>query len=179
MKPVLRRFMRLPAPLGGVAMYLGERALEGHTLAPYLTGLGVALLAMPLVLLLWNRAGGDRMALTLEALPIGLFLLAALLYLAARKFPDADPGVDLLTWGWVLSLLLGVFPYLFVELSLWSQGHPELPLRGRLARAVEGGLALGLLLSVAVTLNFVFDRLNWQWDLAFFKTAEPSAAALE
>ncbi|MCZ6842607.1 MAG: Gldg family protein [SAR324 cluster bacterium] len=179
MSPVLRRFVRLPAPLGGVAMYLGERALEGHPLAPYLTALGVALLVITLVLLLWSRAGGDRVALTLEAIPVGFFLLAALLYLVAREFPHAVLGYDLLTWGWVLSLLLGVFPYLFVELSLWSQGHPELPLRGRLARAVEGGLALGLLLSVAVTLNFAFDRLDWQWDLAFFKTAEPSDATLE
>lgn len=182
MNQALHRFTRLPVLPAGVLIYAGERALAAHPVGPYLTALGLLLLAACPAALWWTRRGGERGALALEALPLALFLLAALLYLAGLALPA---GVRegalhwLLTWGWALSLLLGAFPFLFVELSLWSQGHPERPGRARLSRAVEAGLLLGLLLCLIVTLNFAFHRLGWQWDLAYFKTARPSAATLE
>ena len=175
------RWLRLLlAVCGGVLIFLGERTLAAHQAGPVLTGVGLALLVVLPLLVAWQRRGAARGALALEAAPAALFLLAALLYLAGLAIPQAEAvgrhWHGIVTWAWALTLLLGLFPFLFVEMSLWSQGHSQAPAPDRLRRALEAGLQLGLVLCLVVALNFVFNRLEWRWDLAYFKTTEPSSA---
>lgn len=179
------RWLRpLFALLGGVLMVLGERVLAAYeSVAPTLTGLGAVLIVLLLGLVMLQRMGSPRPALLLESVPAGLFILSVIFYLAGLTVLEASAAsglwIGLLTWGWVLSLLLGLFSFLFIEISLWSQGYPEKPETTRLLRALHAGLFLGLTLCLVVTLNFNFNRLDWQWDLAYFKPATPSAATLE
>ena len=175
------RWLRpLLAVCGGVLIFLGERTLVAHQAGPVLTGVGLALLVVLPLLVVWQRRGAPRGGLALEAAPAALFLLAALLYLAGLAIPRAEAAgrhwYGIVTWAWALALLLGLFPFLFVEISLWSQGFSQTPAPARLRRALESGLQLGLVLCLVVTLNFVFNRLEWRWDLAYFKTTEPSGA---
>ena len=178
------RWLRLLlAVCGGVLIFLGERTLAAHQAGPVLMGVGLALLVVLPLLVAWQRRGAARGALALEAAPAALFLLAALLYLAAQAIPQAEAAGrhwrGIVTWAWALTLLLGLFPFLFVEMSLWSQGHSQAPAPERLRRALEAGLSLGLVLCLVVALNFVFNRLEWRWDLAYFKTTDPSSATMQ
>ena len=179
------RWLRpLLAVLGGALMVLGERVLAAYEfVAPYLTGLGVALIVLLFGLVIFQRKDAPRPVRMLEAAPAGLFVLSVLFYLTdlivLAASADSAHWHGLLTWCWVLALLLGLFPFLLVEASLWGQGYPDKPEQTRLWRAVEAGLFLSLTLCLVITLNFIFNRLDWQWDLAYFKPARPSAATLE
>lgn len=179
------RWLRpLLAVLGGTMMVLGERVLAAYqSVGPYATGAGVALLVLLFALVLRQRRGAARAAFLLEAVPAALFLISAAFYLGGMIALESSAANSqwhgLMTWGWALTLLLGLFPFLLVEISLWSQGYPDAPEPTRLMRALQAGLFLGLTLCLVVTLNFIFSRLDWQWDLAYFKPARPSPATLE
>jgi hypothetical protein len=84
-----------------------------------------------------------------------------------------------LGWAWALTLVAGAILYLFVELAWAAQAGAPRQEGRRLRRARDAGISLALLLLLVVTLNFVFNRLSWQWDLGYFHAALPSGATKE
>ena len=184
----------LLAPAGGLLVLFGERILPGSPFSPYLDGLGVLLL---LAALLWcviraTKRGAppeERHMWWRAAAPYALFVASATLYFVALNFAApyfAERGsagdVDwaaLAQWGWVLSLLAGVVLYVFLELALLAQRRVPRPDARRIGRAAAAGVSLALLLLLLVSLNFIFARLPWQWNLAYFKTTRPSEATRE
>ena len=188
MTPALLRFRPVLAPAAGILLFLGERLWGATPARPFLAVLAIALL---LAALAWDppgrmrrSPGGSRLSPAhlwrYERLPPALFLLAAALYFGGLALPPARPtGPDwtaLLGWGWALTLVVGAFLFLFIEIAVFSL-PPELEISAaRLGRAAEAGLSLALLLALVATLSYVLNRLPWQWDLTYFQAALPSEA---
>ncbi len=176
------------APAGGLALLLGERLLPGGVLAPYLTGLGVLLVLGALALeLLYLRRDGSWKAFPMGSLgpviPHVLFALAVGFYFAAAALINRPAGMvdwhSLAGWGWMLCLLGGAVLFCFTGLARVSQSRlPHRDLR-RLSHAASAGVSLALLLALLVTLNFIFSKLPWEWNVAYFKTTRPSEATRE
>ena len=177
------------APLGWGLLLMGERILSGWPFATVLSGLGVLAL---LALTGWNllpaagpvAASGKKARLSfLSALPALLFLLAVALYFLGRALPATSSwGVDwraLARWGWIFFLLHGAVLFVFLESAGAGRGRAARQSTSRIRRALVAGNGFGLLLLVLITLNFVFNRLPWEWNLAYFKMTQPSLATQE
>ncbi|MEE8433976.1 MAG: Gldg family protein [bacterium] len=184
------------APLGWGLLLMGERILSGWPFASVLSGLGVlALLALAGWSLLPvagtgaipEKAGapsGKRTRFSpLSALPSLLFLLAVAIYFLGRALPATSSWlVDwraLARWGWMLCLLQGAVLFVFLESAGAGRGRDARQSAPRIRRALVAGNGFGLLVLLLVTLNFVFDRLPWEWNLAYFKMTQPSLATQE
>ena len=176
------------APAGGLALLLGERLLPGGALSPYLTGLGVLLVLGALVLELlelhknksWQTPSMGALG---PLIPHVLFALAVGLYFAAAALKNSPLGMvdwySLAGWGWMLCLLGGALLFCFTSLARASQNRlPHRDLR-RQGYAASAGISLALLLTLLVTLNFIFSKLPWEWNVAYFKTTRASAATRE
>ncbi len=184
LSPVLAPLL---APLGGLLVWLAERIWPGTAASPYLAGAGAAALVAALLLHLppfqerrATRSG--RAAAAWLAAPHALFVVALAFYYAGRALHGAAGAVDwqaLATGGWIVSATVGAVLFLFVTLARLAQRHTPDHDPRRLRAAGSAGLSLGLLLVLVALLNFIFARLPWQWDLAYFKTTRPSAATLE
>ncbi|MDH5752406.1 MAG: Gldg family protein [Deltaproteobacteria bacterium] len=168
----------------GLLLFLGERVLAGSAARPYLSLLGVLALAAQVALVLLERRRTEPPGVRIwnwMLLPPLIFLCSAGFYGLSLLLGDSSSGAldwpSLAYWGWVLLALFGLALHLPLEMALAAQPvHPE---HRRLRAAGSVGLRMGLALALAVTLNFVFERGDWQWDLAYFKTSEPSPASLE
>jgi hypothetical protein len=168
----------------GILLYLGERVLPATPAHGFVSGAGAAALlaALSWTLALWWRtrrqSPGAAGAWRIASLPLGLCTLAGMAYgatLLPARFSAGQTVSDVLNFGWALALVVGAIWLLFVELSLWSQG-PAATDSGRVRRAALAGLNLGLLAAVVIVVNFSANRMPWQWDVAYFKTTEPSQA---
>ena len=184
------------APLGWALLLMGERILSGWPFAPVLSGLGVlALLALagwsllpaagpePMPEKAGAASGKSARFSILSALPSLILLLAAAIYFLGRALPETTAWlVDwraLARWGWVLCLLQGAVLFVFVESAGGGRGRPARQSAPRIRRALAAGNGFGLLLLLLVTLNFVFNRLPWEWNLSYFKMTRPSLATQE
>ncbi len=175
--------------LSGILIVLGEHLWRAEPARPFLSGLAAVLLIAAVGWSLAVAFGAERKgslnrgSLIVLAAPTLLFALAAAIYFAGLLLPsDPGEGLDwpaLFSWGWLLALLLGVVLFVFVEAAWLDQGEMPKPDPLRLRAAGKAGLSLGLLLLLVVTLNFVFNRLPWQWDLGYFRSAQPSDATSE
>jgi hypothetical protein len=181
----LRRILRPAlAVVAGILAYLGERVLPATPAHGFISAAGAAALLAALLwtLALWwrtrrhspSQAGAWRIA----SLPLALCALAGVAYgvtLLPAKFSAWQTVSQALTFGWALALTVGAVWLLFVELSLWGQGTAATD-SGRVRRAAVAGLNLGLLTAVVIAVNFSINRMPWQWDVAYFKTSDPSQA---
>ncbi|MEE8555696.1 MAG: hypothetical protein V3T00_07520, partial [bacterium] len=175
--------------LSGILIVLGEHLWRAEPARPFLSGLAAVLLIAAVGWSLAVAFGAERKgslsrgSLLVLAAPTLLFALAAAIYFAGLLLPsDPGEGLDwpaLFSWGWLLALLLGVVLFVFVEAAWLDQGETPNPDPLRLRAAGKAGLFLGLLLLLLVTLNFAFNRLPWQWDLGYFRSAQPSDATSE
>ena len=178
--------------LAGALFVLGERIWRAEPVRPFLSGAGVALLLLSLA---WNlaqaRAAGQRKPTDWAlgpALASLAFLVSAGLYGVSLLIPPSDgTGLDwaaILGWSWALNLIAGIVLYIFLEIA-WSRlagpagAGPGGAGARRLQLARHAGVSLGLLLLLVITLNFVFEKLSWQWDLGYFRSALPSDAMKE
>jgi hypothetical protein len=171
-------------PAAGLLVFLGERPLSPTPARWPLTVLGLAALAgalalaarywwaarrrKPAVAGVWARAGA----------PLALFALAALAYLAALPLTGGAGHLSAaraLQFGAALGLLMGAVLEVFVELALWGQGDGAID-AGRVTRATAAGTNLALLAALVATIVFALSRTSLQWDVAYFKTTEPSQA---
>lgn len=113
--------------------------------------------------------------------PQGAFLVSGAAYAAGLWI---GTGAAAAAWAgplrfvWALGVPMGAVLWGFVEAAQWrlgaqAQGPSE---AARLNRAAAAGLWLALVLGLVATVNFAGTRLNWQWDVAYFRTSEPSEA---
>ena len=194
----------LAVPLGGVLVALGQRVLAGSPWAPWLTAAGALLVLGGALSLAWRvlRSGAPSpgesapspgaaippRARMWALLPHALIVLA--LGLALIPFGDgpgsSGDGLDwksIIQWAWLLCLLAGAVLFVFVESALWplrrSPAPGTLPEFHRVAWAGQAGLGMALLLLVVVVFNFAFNSLGWEWNLAYFRTTQPSEATRE
>lgn len=187
MNGLLFRYRLLGPPLAAALLVLGERVLGAGSSRYWFTAPGLALLvAIFLWELLGPRVMGSRSGVVAGGLGrahSGLFLLAVALYSAGSGLrSDPSAAVDwagLLGWGWIITLLVALPMFLLVELAWRGQRYVPRPDVIRLRRAAATGASLGLLLALIVTVNFIFNRLGWESDLAYFKTSEPSQTTME
>ncbi len=171
------------AVLAGILIYLGERVLSATPAHWPVSGAGVLGLAAALVWTLANRlrarqVSGPAAAWWIALLPLGLCALAAGAYgatLVLPKGPGWQTVSEVLSFGWALALAVGAVWAIFVELALWNQGAGGAD-AARVRRAALAGLNLGLLVAIVIALNFAANKMPWQWDVAYFKTTEPSQA---
>jgi len=181
--PWLRPLLTLGA---AVLFYAGERLLAPTPARPWLSHAGLLALLAGAGWTGWQawRARGelaDEASVWRWALvPQGAFLLAVVAYEAGLWLgPAAESWNGPLRFAWALLAAMGAVLFGFVEVALWrraGQRGAELPDAARVGRAASSGLWLALLLGLIATLNFAGTRLAWQWDLAYFKTSEPSEA---
>jgi hypothetical protein len=175
-------------PLAGVLLYLAERVLGATPLRWPLAGLGLIALGG---VVMWtathwravrtsNAASGKAWAAVLA--PQGALILAVCVYYLAEVVPAVPPGPNapvnwagVLQFAWALLALGAVVVSLFAEIAIWSQGA-TLPDPPRILRATTAGTNLALSIVLVVTLAYTFNRLPWQWDVAYFKTTDPSPA---
>lgn len=171
------------AVLAGILIYLGERVVSATPAHWPLSAAGVVALAAAL---LWTlamglkarRDSGPGTRWWIALLPLGLCTLAAAAYGATVLLEKAaawQTASQALSFGWALALVVGAVWLLFVELALWNQGPGGVDF-ARVRRASVAGLNLGLLVAIVVTVNFSVNKMPWQWDVAYFKTTEPSQA---
>ena len=191
----LRRMRPVTAPVGGLLLVLGERVASGWPAAPAFSALGVLSLVLAVV---WNGAawraitspgvkgwaprGWPQRTL---ALPPFVMLLGSGFYFLEQGLLEAGSvtgggGVvdwpSLARWAWVMCWVHGAVLLVFVE-SAWNFRQPAGGTASlRLRRALLAGNGFGLLVLVVVTLNFTFNRLPWEWNLAYFQVTRPSAA---
>lgn len=202
--------------LGLGLFVVGERLLGSHGARLYVTGLGALLLLGVLGRNLYGLAKASRgtsretgpeegagvsTAWAWSALPVGLYTLAGVFYLAGLGLSETKAG--LLDWAalmegaWVLLVIFATMLLIFLEFALYSQpavhaasaspstppsqspAHPDHADIRRIRAAAGAGVRLALVLSLVATLNFTFNRLGWQWDLAYFKTTQVSEATLD
>jgi hypothetical protein len=173
--------------LAGVVFVFGEHIWVAEPVRPFLSAAGVLLLLLSLAWNVWEaRAVGQR---TLKdwalgpALASAVFLLSAGLYGLGLLIPaQGGSGIDwasILGWSWMLTLIAGIVLYIFLE-AAWSRfAGPGGAGARRLQSARHAALSLGLLLLLVITLNFVFEKLSWQWDVGYFRTALPGDATRE
>ena len=182
------RLGRIAMPLvGGVLLFLGERVLDGGVSGVTLSSLGAFALVVALVGELAAPVNNQIKAYIPPKKwgvgPRAAFVVAVGIYFAAESAGTApSDGINwagVLGWGWLLLLLVGGPVFLVVELAWRAQRENPIHDENRLARAAHAGAFLGLLLALVVTLNFVFHKLGWETDLAYFKTSAPSQATLE
>jgi gliding motility-associatede transport system auxiliary component len=177
----------LLAPLGGALVWLAERIWPGTVASPYLAALGAGLLLAALALHLPpfqdERRGAWRGVTGWLAAPYALFVLALALYYAGRALHGAaNSPVDwlaLATGGWMLALAAGTVLFVFVTLARLAQRRLPRRDEGRIRAAGSAGLSLALLLLLVALLDFVFAGLGWDFNLAYFKTTQPSQATRE
>jgi len=190
------RFIAALRPLltvaGGGLLYGGERLAAATPARPWLSGAGALLLLAGAA---WSAAAAWRAVRTASAgqeawakarlwtlVPQGAFLAAGAAYgagLLIRPGPAAAAWAGVLRFAWALGVPMGAVLWGFVETALWRLGAPEsdrLSAASRLNRAGAAGLWLALLLGLVATVDFAGTRLNWQWDVSYFKTSEPSEA---
>ena len=172
--------MRLISPLGlpcaALLFFLGEWIWPATQARLWLDLPGLALL---IGLLLAGILRIRRKAAALwSIMPLASVLLAAGLYATRLALPQATAfPLDLrgiLQGAWVLMGLGGFILHFY--LSLAETPDPQQPIRIR--QAGWAGLTLALLLALLGTLNFIAARVNWQWNLAYFKISQPSEATL-
>lgn len=174
-------------PLAAALVLLGEHIWRAEPARPYLSIAGALAI---LTALLWNtalaralrRESGAEAGHSGLNWPPALFTAAGLFYGVALWVPAAGTGPDwpaILGWAWMLCAVAGVMLHVFVEIAWLAQSGAARPEGQRLGRARDAGLSLALLLLLVIALNFVFDRLDWQWDLGYFHTALPSATTVE
>ncbi len=169
----------------GVLLYLGERPLAATAARLPLSIAGAVLLvagaAWP-AWVAWRQRGAPMGAAWRLALPAQAVLLLSAaaygLHLVALAQPGGawlgvDNAAGWLGFAWALLLAGGAVAWALLELAMAVPGTPD---PGRVRRAATTGWNLGLLLAIVITLNFGFNRLAWSWDLAYFKTTQPSQA---
>jgi hypothetical protein len=184
----MRAWARLLRPalpvLAGALIYLGERVLPGSLARWPLSAAGAAALLAALLwsLALWWRARRQSTAQAgawrLVLLPLLAFVLAAAAYgvtLPLEKLPAWSARSQALAFGAALAAAIGATWFVFIELAIWSQGAAAMD-PARVRRAGVAGLNLGLLIALVIALNFALNKMPWQWDVAYFKTTDPSQA---
>ncbi|MDH4249138.1 MAG: DUF4350 domain-containing protein, partial [Deltaproteobacteria bacterium] len=174
---------RVLVPVSGLLLILSERIMSASPARPWLAGLGVLgiLLALGWTLALGRRADPHlRRAWGWLALPPLALLLSLALYGAALLLRDSAGWLDwpaLAGWAWVLMAVMALALFVPLELAAATGSAHLDPRRMQLAGRV--GIRLGLALSLLIVVNFIFNRGDWQWDLAYFKSTAPSAVTLE
>ncbi len=180
--PWLRPLLTLVA---GALLYGGERLAAATPARLWVSVPGALLLVAGAGWSGWAawRERGTRLAPARRwaLAPQAAFLLAGAAYGAVLWLgtgPAAAHWAGPLRYAWALTAAMGAVLFGFVELALWrlrGQAAAELD-AARVGRAAGAGLWLALLLGLIATLDLAGSRLAWQWDLAYFKTTEPSDA---
>ncbi|MFI5400833.1 MAG: Gldg family protein [SAR324 cluster bacterium] len=177
---------------GGGLLYGGERLAAATPARPWLSGSGALLVLAGAA---WSAVSAWRSGRAASAgrgararaqlwtlVPQGAFLASGAAYgagLLIRPGPSAAAWAGVLRFAWALGVPMGAVLWGFVETAHWRLGALEadrLSAAARMNRAAAAGLWLALLLGLVATVNFAGTRLNWQWDVAYFKTSEPSDA---
>jgi hypothetical protein len=185
------RLRPLPTVAGAILLYGGERLAVATPARPWLSIAGTVLLLAGAAWtgwLVWRSRGASAGAWRRAALwplaPQAAFLVSGAAYgigLWIGFGPAAAAWAGPLRFVWALGVPLGAVLWGFVEIAQWRLGVADAAALGvaeaaRLNRAAAAGLWLALVLGLAATVNFAGTRLNWQWDVAYFKTSEPSEA---
>jgi ABC-type uncharacterized transport system len=175
---------------GALLVFAGERLAAATPARLWLTLPGAVVLLAGLGWTAWRarrasvQAGGWRGAAHAwgwALAPQGLFLFAGIAYSVAFQFRPGSTWAGVLRFAWALAVPMGAVLWGFVEAALWrlggaADGSLSDGDANRVSRAAAAGMWLALVLGIVITLNFAGNRLSWQWDVAYFKTTDPSEA---
>jgi hypothetical protein len=169
---------------GLAAVYLGERVLEPGRTGTTAAIVGVAAVAVAVVL---GLRQGKRQAVG-RVLPLlyGLGLLALALHFSRDTLPAlfghralevSSPKIDgALSVLWPAVMLASTLPVLLVELALAGMARAPVVDSRRVHAAMRSGLGISFALIFCFAIAYVAAERNIKADLSFFRTARASVA---
>ncbi|MEZ4743953.1 MAG: Gldg family protein [Bdellovibrionota bacterium] len=178
---------RLPIFALGMILFLaGERYFSTESYALVLRSVAFVALCFGLFET-WYIAGKAkhvvpehlswRMALSWQA----LIILGAIIYVAYTKVlgssgvPDSFMDKALLA-AWILCFVLGISLAIGIELALIECVNGKFSEPTRIKRAGKSWLAVGLLLSFLININYTGYQKDKVYDWSYLKATEPSAS---
>jgi ABC-type uncharacterized transport system involved in gliding motility auxiliary subunit len=178
-----------------VLLYIGERLVlesTGLRIGLAVVALGGMLGAIVLRLRRLKTLGEQARPVERRILLLYLVGVAALLIYALQ----ADFVMDKLrpafsdskavarwegSWAalWPVVWLCSVLPLIFVELSYATMDVRRTVEERRTRRSRDSALLLAMSVALVFVLNFIVSEYNEKWDLAYFRTTQPSDASKE
>lgn len=174
--------------LGLMLLILGERIVEGGTMAHYsLSGFGIAVFALSLFWTYAQKASKDNLSALRYPLRYGLLSLIGIgaYFLSADTFLDGL-NVDeerlvqlevITSVLWMLLILLGSMPFIACHLLI-TTGSEHIQLT-RIQRRSYLWLSMALATASIIPLNYIAHDTNTKWDLGYFKTTEPGTSTVQ
>jgi hypothetical protein len=184
--------IRLICPLLGAALaFLGERYFFGDSLHWWISGTGLSLVCLGIVvaclcLLNAKQQGFHRETLSwrLSIIWQSMVLLSFIVFIVYRNILGERPYPDTLMdkallGAWLVSGVLGLFMGIGVEWSKLKNGRGQFAEPQRVQLAAMSWLKIGILAIVIACSNYVVVKRNVSWDLSYLKTSRPSPSTLQ
>jgi hypothetical protein len=177
--------------VGAALAFAGERYFAASVAHWWLCGIGWGFMFLGVVagVMAVRKAQNEdharevpiwNLAICWQSQILGSFLLFAVYQrvLGARPFPDDFASKALLV-AWLLLAVFGTFMGIGMEWAQSSNGSGIFSESGRVRRATQGWLKIGMLAVIIASTQFVAIKRNISWDLSYLKTARPSPATLK
>ncbi|MEI6833280.1 MAG: Gldg family protein [bacterium] len=184
--------IRLICPLLGAALaFLGERYFFGDSLHWWISGTGLSLVCLGIVvaclcLLNAKQQGFHRETPSwrLSIIWQSMVLLSFIVFLVYRNIlgerPHPDTLMDKVLLGtWLVAGVLGLFMGFGVEWSKLKNGRGQFAEPQRVQLAAMSWLKIGMLAIVIACSNYFVVKRNVSWDLSYLKTSRPSPSTFQ